>query len=140
VQRCRDIPGKELFQYIDEEGKRQAIESGMVNDYIREISGDDFTAKDLRTWCGSLVAMRALNEAGPFSSEREAKRKVVEALDRVSVHLGNTRTVCRKYYVHPLLTSIYEKGEWDKCVAGCPEESENGLSKEELLLLKLIQQ
>jgi DNA topoisomerase I len=111
VQHCRDIPGKELFQYLDEEGKRQSVDSGMVNDYIKEISGGDFTAKDLRTWCGSVVALEALKECGEFENESQAKKKVIEALDKVAEQLGNSRTVCRKYYVHPVLTDLYEKGE-----------------------------
>ncbi|MBC7875064.1 MAG: DNA topoisomerase IB, partial [Ferruginibacter sp.] len=115
VNQCRDIPGKELFQYIDEEGKRQCIESGMVNEYIREIAEGEFTAKDFRTWCGSVAALNAFKETGAFEDEKEAKKKIVEVLDKVAVQLGNTRTVCKKYYVHPCLLEMYEEGklhEW----------------------------
>lgn len=114
VNQCKDIPGKELFQYIDEEGKRQSIESGMVNEYIKEIAAGEFTAKDFRTWCGSVGALNAIKEVGFFEDEKEAKKKVVEVLDRVSQQLGNTRTVCKKYYVHPLLLDLYEKGKMEE--------------------------
>ncbi len=111
VQHCRDIPGKELFQYIDENNERQMIDSGMVNEYIRELTGSEFTAKDFRTWTGTTVALQAFSEGGIFEDEKDGKKKVVEALDKVSAHLGNTRTVCRKYYVHPVILEMYEKGE-----------------------------
>jgi DNA topoisomerase-1 len=109
VKACRDIPGKELFQYYDEAGNRHPIDSGKVNEYIKNISGSDFTAKDYRTWAGSLNMLRALremhnNETGKINS----KKKIVEALDYVSEKLGNTRSVCKKYYVHPKLISMYE--------------------------------
>lgn len=117
VNKCRDIPGKELFQYIDENGKRQCVESGMVNEYIREIAEGEFTAKDFRTWCGSVAALNAIKESGSFETQKEAKQKIVEVLDKVSQQLGNTRTVCKKYYVHPTLLELYEKGEMDKWLA-----------------------
>lgn len=113
VHQCRDIPGKELFQYIDEDGKRQSIESGMVNEYIKNIAEAEFTAKDFRTWCGSVAALNAIKETGPFESKKEAKQKIVQVLDKVSVQLGNTRTVCKKYYIHPSLLEIYEEGKID---------------------------
>ncbi len=114
VNQCKDIPGKELFQYYDEEGKRQTIESGMVNEYIKEIAAGEFTAKDLRTWCGSVTALNAIKEAGAFENEKEAKKKVIEVLDKVAGQLGNSRTVCKKYYVHPSLLELYENGGLEK--------------------------
>jgi DNA topoisomerase-1 len=114
VRQCREIPGKELFQYIDEEGKRQSIESGMVNDYIKAIAEGEFTAKDFRTWCGSVAALNALKETGSFENEKEAKKKIMEVLDKVSSQLGNSRTVCKKYYVHPSLFEMYENGKMEK--------------------------
>jgi len=114
VHQCREIPGKELFQYLDDEGKRQSIESGMVNEYIKNIAEAEFTAKDLRTWCGSVAALTAIREIGLFTDKKEAKQKIVEILDRVSAQLGNSRTVCKKYYVHPLLLEIYENGKIEK--------------------------
>lgn len=114
IHQCREIPGKELFQYIDEEGNSQAIESGMVNEYIKNIAEGEFTAKDLRTWCGSVAALNAIKESGLFETKKEAKQKIVEVLDKVSVQLGNSRTVCKKYYVHPSLLEIYENGKIEK--------------------------
>ena len=137
VQNCRDIPGKELFQYYDENGERHAIESGMVNEYLKKISGAEFTAKDLRTWCGSVAALEAFTEAGPFQSEHQAKRKIVEALDKVSERLGNTRTVCKKYYVHPCIIDLYEKGELEKWLSK-KGESKTELSAEEEILTCIL--
>jgi DNA topoisomerase I len=122
IHQCRDIPGKELFQYIDENGKRQSIESGMVNEYIKSIAEAEFTAKDFRTWCGSVAALNAIKETGTFESKKEAKQKIVEVLDKVALQLGNTRTVCKKYYVHPSILEIYESGQIKKWL----KKPENG--------------
>jgi DNA topoisomerase-1 len=110
VARCQAVPGAELFQYLDEEGKRVAIGSGDVNDYLRAITGEEFTAKDFRTWAGTLQAVAALEEVGPAASKREAKAAILEAIDRVADHLNNTRAVCRKYYIHPAVLERYEAG------------------------------
>jgi DNA topoisomerase I len=142
VNQCRDIPGKELFQYIDEEGKRQSIESGMVNDYIKEIAEGEFTAKDFRTWCGSVAAINALKETGPFENEKEAKKKIVEVLDKVSVQLGNTRTVCKKYYVHPSLLEMYENGKMEKWLEKMETGEKNvppGLQPEEKIFIDILE-
>ncbi|MEO6732330.1 MAG: DNA topoisomerase IB, partial [Ferruginibacter sp.] len=139
VGHCRDIPGKELFQYIDEEGKRQSIESGMVNEYIREIAEAEFTAKDFRTWCGSVAALNAIREAGPFENEKEAKKKVLEVLDKVSQQLGNTRTVCKKYYVHPALLELYENGKLEKVLEKMDNTNAGDLQAEEKLFLGILE-
>jgi DNA topoisomerase I len=110
VQRCQAVPGEDLFQYIDDDGVRQTVGSGDVNDYIREISGQEFTAKDFRTWNGTLLAVAALTEIGAFSSQRHAKSNVLRAIDRVAEQLNNTRAVCRKYYVHPAVLESYMAG------------------------------
>jgi len=110
VQRCRDVPGEELFQYLDDDGARQTIGSGDVNDYLREISGQEFTAKDFRTWAGTMLAVRALRELGPMDTEREAKSAIVRAVDQVAEQLNNTRAVCRKYYIHPTVLETYLAG------------------------------
>ena len=125
VQNCRDIPGKELFQYIDEEGNRQSIDSGMVNDYIRSLAGDDFTAKDFRTWCGTVAALNAIIENG-FAEDLDSKKKVIAVLDKVSEQLGNSRTVCKKYYIHPSLLEMYEGGKLEKWLV----KKENGSASE----------
>jgi len=110
VARCQAVPGAELFQYVDDEGGRVAIGSGDVNDYLRQITGEDFTAKDFRTWAGTLQAVAALEELGPAETAREAKSTVLRAIDEVAARLNNTRAVCRKYYVHPAVLECYEAG------------------------------
>ena len=111
VKQCRDVPGQELFQYIDEQGVRRSISSTDVNDYLREISGDDFTAKDFRTWAGTVLAARALHELPVSSSQRHAKRHVAQAIEAVASTLGNTKSICRKCYVHPSVVQAYLDGD-----------------------------
>jgi len=108
VKKCKEIPGKELFQYYDEEGAKRPVDSGMVNEYIKKISGADFSTKDFRTWAGTLEAFIAFKEKGIPETVSEQKKITVEVLDIVSKHLGNTRTVCKKYYVHPAILTLYE--------------------------------
>ncbi len=114
----------------------------MVNTYIKEISGGHFTAKDFRTWTGTLTALRAFREIGcSISSVTDAKRKVNTALDVVSKHLGNTRTVCRKYYVHPAILDLYECSKLEaylKKLDAEPEVKGDGLTKEEEVLMKIL--
>lgn len=140
VQNCRDIPGKELFQYMDEKGNRQSIDSGMVNEYIRRIAGEDFTAKDLRTWCGTLAALTAITENG-LVTDCDSKKKVLAVLDKVSEQLGNTRTVCKKYYVHPSLLELYEDCKLDKWLSkkDSTTKNENGLSPVEKTLVNILE-
>jgi len=107
VQRCRDLPGYELFQYVDEDGTRQVVDSSDVNEYLREITGADFTAKDFRTWFGTVLAAKALAECGAHETDTEAKRKLAQAIEAVAGVLGNTRSVCRKCYVHPAVIDAY---------------------------------
>jgi len=110
VQRCQDLHGQEIFQYLDDFGKLKPIVSDDVNDYLRTVSGRDITAKDFRTWGGTMVAAVALRAMGPATSRTEADRNIVRALDAVAERLGNTRAVSRKYYVHPALLSAYHLG------------------------------
>lgn len=110
VKRCRDLPGQELFQYVDSDGITRAIDSSEVNAYLREITGQNFTAKDFRTWGGSVLAMHTLRELGDFSSQTEAKKHVVQAIKTTAEHLGNTAAICRKCYVHPGLLDAYMDG------------------------------
>ncbi|MDP9018981.1 MAG: DNA topoisomerase IB, partial [Candidatus Eremiobacteraeota bacterium] len=107
VQACRDIPGQDLFQYEDDDGKHYAISSQDVNEYIKAIASDDFTAKDFRTWVGTVTCALSLAGMPSFQSESEAKKNVAEAIKLVSQHLGNTPTVCRKCYVHPNVIDAY---------------------------------
>lgn len=110
VQRCQDLPGVELFKYVNGDGKRQSITSDDVNEYLRDASGRDVSAKDFRTWGGTILAALALRATGPAMTQREATRNINRAIDAVAERLGNTRTVCRKYYVHPALLSAYMQG------------------------------
>ncbi len=110
IQRCRDLPGQEMFQYVDAFGKRQAVSSDDVNVYLREITGRDVTAKDFRTWGGTMLAAVELRAMGRASSRSEADANIIRAIDAVAERLGNTRTVCRKYYVHPALLHAYHLG------------------------------
>ncbi|HEY5769938.1 MAG TPA: hypothetical protein VIS71_08835, partial [Terrimicrobium sp.] len=103
VRRCRDLPGYELFQYVDQAGAPASVSSNDVNDYLREISGAEFTAKDFRTWAGTVLAARAFQEFKRFSSKMEAKRNIVEAVEAVARMLGNTPAICRRCYVHPVI-------------------------------------
>jgi DNA topoisomerase-1 len=128
VKKCQDIPGKELFQYIDQDGQRRTIDSGMVNEYIKEITNGDFTAKDLRTWSGSVQALLAFKNLGLSETQTQTKRNIVSALDHVSKELGNTRTVCKKYYVHPLIISLYESKTIQKYLKDLDETEEENKS------------
>ena len=112
VQRCQELSGQELFQYLDDDGRRQSVDAVDINDYLREISGGrDITAKDFRTWAGTMLAAKALRELGPGESERQVKSNIIKAVDDVARRLGNTRAVCRKYYIHPALIDAYMRGE-----------------------------
>jgi len=143
VKQCRDIPGKELFQYYDDNGERRCIDSGMVNNYIKEISGGHFTAKDFRTWAGSLHALEAFNSLGCCDTITETKKKIVEALDIVAKLLGNTRAVCKKYYVHPAIIDHYSNNTLFKYLKLLETNQEEhkwaGLSAEEEILMKILE-
>jgi len=110
VAQCRDLPGQELFQYLDEEGIARDIDSADVNAYLQEVSGRDFTAKDFRTWAGTVLASLALQEFEAFDSETQAKKNIVAAIEHVSARLGNTPSVCRKCYIHPEVLLSYLDG------------------------------
>jgi DNA topoisomerase I len=107
VKRCQDIPGQELFQYLDETGHYQAIDSGDVNDYLKAISKQHFTAKDFRTWAGTVLAASVLAEIGTYTSETAAKKNIVQAIKAVASQLRNRPATCRKYYVHPAILEAY---------------------------------
>ncbi len=146
VQRCQDLPGQEIFQYLDAFGKRKPISSDDVNDYLREASGRDITAKDFRTWGGTMVAAVQLRTMGPAASRRESDRNIVRALDAVAERLGNTRTVCRKYYVHPALLEAYHLGltaphsQTENTRNSRRELSQAALRRDELVVLQFLQE
>ncbi len=110
VRKCRQLPGKALFQYLDANGKPQCIDSGAVNRYLREITGQPFTAKNFRTWAASVMAAGAVCELPPVTSESAFKKNIVGAIDAVANKLGNTRSVCRKCYIHPGVFDGYRRG------------------------------
>lgn len=142
VKECRDIPGKELFQYYDTEGNRRSIDSGKVNQYIKSITGDEFTAKDFRLWAGSLNILRAFKMLEKPATKTECKRNIVAALEEVSRKLGNTKTVCRNYYVHPGIIKLYEDNALhkylDEITSTSTPGSHTSLSREEEVLMKLL--
>jgi DNA topoisomerase-1 len=141
VRRCQELPGQELFQYLDDGGERRVIDSGDVNDYLREITGDDFTAKDFRTWAGTVLATMALLHAGACSSQREAKRHVVEAVARVAEDLGNTPAVCRKGYIHPAVIDAFLEGAFPGTGRPAPRRPGRSfaLRSEERMVVTLLQ-
>ncbi len=143
VQRCKEIPGKELFQYDDGYGQRHPIDSGMVNDYIREIAGENYTSKDFRTWAGTVSAFLALKELGCAETPADQKKKMAEAIDKVAAKLGNTRNVCKKYYVHPLILSLYENGTLQKYFDQLDEiernDNQTDLTSEEKIILDILE-
>jgi len=107
VKGCQDLPGQVLFQYVDEGGEQRTIDSGDVNEYLKEITGGDFTAKDFRTWAATVLAAWALEALGEFGSQMQAKHNVLRAIEAVAERLGNTAAICRKSYVHPAIIDAY---------------------------------
>jgi DNA topoisomerase I len=142
VKRCRDIPGQELFQYLDQDGQRQSIDSGDVNDYLREITGQEFTAKDFRTWAGTVLAALELHELGIGESETQIKKAIVQAIKAVSQHLGNRPATCRKYYVHPAVLAAYTDGSLCEAMQLGQELDPlpHGLRCEEQVVVALLKQ
>jgi len=139
VKRCRDIPGYELFQYLDEEGQRQIIDSGDVNDYLQEITDESFSAKDFRTWAGTVLALETLRHLEPATSQTGAKKNVTQMIKTVAEQLGNTAAVCRKYYVHPAIIEIYLEGKLPQFLSAKPEPIP-GLEPEEQAVMHLLKQ
>jgi DNA topoisomerase I len=141
VKRCQDIPGEELFQYIDDDGDSRPITSGDVNEYLRDISGEGLTSKDFRTWGGTVLAAEALLRQGRFASETEARSHVVEAIKEVAAQLNNTPAVCRKAYVHPEVIQAYMDGDlvpaWRRAERSLTEWPK-GLRREEAILLSVL--
>jgi len=145
IQRCQDLPGQELFQYLDPSGHRQAVSSGDVNEYLRTMTHAVITAKDFRTWAGSMLAARELRAIGPAANAKEAEKNIVRAIDAVAERLGNTRAVCRKYYVHPGLLQAYAQGRTAPPAQPLPpgrarrDRATGALRREELAVLEFLQ-
>ena len=147
VKQCRDLPGQTLFQYLDEAGvdgggERQKITSEDVNAWLKETTGEDFTAKDFRTWGGTVLALSALLEIGMCESEKEANKAVVDTVKRVAEDLGNRPAICRKYYIHPVVIETFVAGKLEEALEEAVEDSpgsgENGLQKLEAQVLGLL--
>ena len=136
LKRCEELPGQELFQYLDDDGKVVDIDSDDVNRYIQDVSGGDFTAKDFRTWSGTVLAAWALQELGEFDSKTHAKRQVVAAVESVSEELGNTPAVCRRCYVHPEVLEAHLDGTL-RDVLG-KRTARTGLTAQEAAVLALL--
>ncbi|HEX9236136.1 MAG TPA: DNA topoisomerase IB [Actinomycetota bacterium] len=141
VKRSQELPGQQLLQYVDDDGEVQDIDSDDVNEYLREITGQDFSAKDFRTWAGTVAAAWALQEFEQFDSEAQAKRNIVRAIERVAERLGNTPAVCRKCYVHPGILEAYTDGSMVRALrrrSAAMAEEPNGLDSEESAVLALL--
>jgi DNA topoisomerase-1 len=144
VRACRDLPGQELFQYVDDTGNVRDVGSGDVNEYLRTIVGQEFTAKDFRTWAGTALAARALQEFHDFDSTAAAKRNITKAIEHVAERLGNTQAICRKSYVHPAVIQAYLDRSLVRTLKRRAETELRGklhrLSAEEAAVLALLQQ
>ncbi len=136
VQKCKDIPGQDLFQYYDYQGNHKSIGSTDINNYLKAVTNQDFTAKDFRVWAGSVNALHAFQQSKLPETEKETKHKIIEVLDEVASKLGNTRTVCKKYYVHPNVIAAYEKGSIWKYTT---KRTSDKFSSPEYSLVKLLQ-
>lgn len=135
VKKCKDIPGQDLFQYYDYQGNHKSVGSSDINNYLKSITNEDFTAKDFRVWAGSVNALHAFQESKLPETTSETKHRIIEVLDEVASKLGNTRTVCRKYYVHPNVIAAYEKGSiWNYVTKRNSEK----FSSHEYALAKLL--
>ena len=141
VKRCRDLPGYELFQYVDPDGQHQKLHSDDVNQYLREITGEDFSAKDFRTWSGTVMAFLALKQFPKFASSTRATRNVVQAIEAVSRVLGNTVAVCKKCYIHPAILDSYLNGSWFRNGprTSKPKRGTSKLRAEEIAVMTLLQ-
>ncbi len=138
VRACRDLPGQELFQYLDDEGRRRDVSSTDVNEYLKEITGEDFTAKEFRTWFATVLACTSLRGFEPASSRAQAKKNVLTAIEAVAGILGNTRSVCRKAYIHPAVLDAYESGLLARACANRRFRPTGGLRSDEAMTIALL--
>jgi DNA topoisomerase-1 len=142
VKACQELPGQRLFQYLDDAGERQAVSSADVNVYLKAVTGSDITAKDFRTWTGTVLAAMALVEFERVDSEARAKKNLMRAIEHVSASLGNTPTICRKCYVHPEILSAYLDGalliEVREVIDNQITENLEGLRPEEAAVLAFL--
>jgi DNA topoisomerase-1 len=144
VRACQELPGQELFQYVDDDGVRHSVGSSDVNDYLREITSEDFTAKDFRTWAGTVCVAAALRQIGPADSETAAKRNLVAAIKATAQTLGNTVAVCRKSYIHPAVVAAYRDGtllpKLNETNGSAASKALRGLQPGEVAVLRFLKQ
>ena len=126
IRKLQDLPGQDIFQYEDEAGEVRNVDSQDVNDYLQEITGEEFTAKDFRTWAGTVLTAMALNSQGPVENQAQAKKNIKDAITAVAKILGNTPTVCRKCYVHPVVLESYLDGDM---IEGLRQKTEEALAE-----------
>lgn len=142
MKKLKDIPGQELFQYYDEHGDKKNIDSDSINEYLHAVTGKDFTAKDFRTWWGTVTALYEIKAIETTQTEHKPKETIVAVLDLVAKQLGNTRAVCKKYYVHPNLLAYYEQGKLDRYIErlkmNVVKENNGLLNSEEMLIKEFI--
>src|SRR5262245_31783177 len=139
VRTIQDLPGQHLFQHVDEAGVCRSVDSSDVNEYLREITSSDVSAKDFRTWAGTVLAALALSAIGPFASKTEAKVNVRRAIEGVANRLRNTTTICRKCYIHPEIVACYLEGCFPVIRATQGGSGGPGLPREERAVLRLLQ-
>ena len=141
IKACRDIPGYDLFQYIDDKGQRCTVGSADVNAYLKDITGEDYTSKDFRTWAGTVLAAQMLREIGASKTETESKKNIVSAVESVAKRLGNTKAVCRKCYIHPAIFDAYVDGSMTRTVLQRAKRARaaHDLSAGESAVLALLQ-
>jgi DNA topoisomerase-1 len=140
IRQCKAIPGRELFQYYDQAGEIRKIDSGQVNQYIKNCLEQEFTTKDFRTWAGTLMMMQIFKSADPCDKLKDLQKNIVEGFKLVSQRLGNTVAVCKKYYVHPELITLYQANELVNYFEKHPEKKQtiDGLSSDEQLLMTIL--
>lgn len=143
IKRCEEIPGQELFQYFADDGRRVPVDSVDVNDYLRQVTGQNFTAKDFRTWHGTVTAARTLYELGPPESATRARATITAAIKAAADHLGNTPAICRKAYVHPGILDAYAEGNffptWMQILEGNATPVRPGLDPTEVATLAVLE-
>ena len=139
IRQCQDIPGQELFQYYTDDGQKRTVDSGMVNNYIKEVTQAEFTAKDFRTWAGSLQALECFHSLAEPLNTSDIRKNIITVLDAVSIKLGNSRSICKKYYVHPGLIQLYEENKLKNYLSSSPSKQKiQGLSAKEKILLRTL--
>ncbi|MGE5497595.1 MAG: DNA topoisomerase IB, partial [Syntrophothermus sp.] len=143
VRKCQELPGQQLFQYMDSDGTLQAVSSQDVNEYLKNITGQDFSAKDFRTWGGTVMAARELYKLGPAATETEARKKITQTIKTVSSALNNTPSVCRKYYIHPEVIESFQDNTLFEEIRKAEGSAENvpfSLNREETAVLSILRQ